>query len=139
MAHAGGRPRLYDRAAFLPHVERLLRKSMPERLIAEYIGVPPSTLERWLGTDDEFACAAKMARAEGVEQALDAVRSQGHQWQAEAWRLERRFPEFFGRQDRAALELKDLAAKLGAELGLSAEESSRAVREAESIAAAAMQ
>jgi len=133
-----GRPYTIDRDAIRPQLIEDLRLGMPFRFVADGVNISEPTLVEWIQGDDELAIALKNAVTEGIRSRLKIVDAGGPQWTAAAWRLERRYPEHFGRQDRAALEVKDLAAKLGKELGLSAEESSRAVREAEAIAAEAM-
>ena len=83
-----------------------------------YAGIDKATLYRWLkagrkaksGIHREFCDAVEkaVARAEVRDVALIAKAAET-QWQAGAWRLERRFPERWGRaSDQAAARLAPL-------------------------------
>jgi transposase len=66
---------------------------------ARAAGVSAATLARWRTRDDEVA----QAEARGVVAMLDAIHkaatgAHGGTWQAAAWRLERRYPEVYGRR-----------------------------------------
>jgi transposase len=55
----------------------------------------------------DFAGAVKRAMAKAEENALEGIRTAGQYpqfWAANAWYLERKFPEKYGKRDRVALE-----------------------------------
>ncbi len=74
----------------------------------EYAGINKRTLFLWLqrglkadesGEDAEyyaFCTAVKRAKAYAVVEAVTYIRGHGEKWQADAWWLERRYPEEFG-------------------------------------------
>jgi len=81
---------------------------MPYEYAAARAGVSKETFYRWAKSDDprdeEFMIEVFGANAEMIFKALTCI-SKGEQgWQANAWKLERRFPKKFGRGvDRAAM------------------------------------
>lgn len=81
-------------------------------------GISKQTLYNWLSRaadeNEEDPIFAKFAAAVEEAQALAEVRdialigkAAETQWQAAAWRLERKFPERYGRRDRVELSGKD--------------------------------
>lgn len=101
---------------------------------AQYAGIHKDTLYHWMqlahdedanGPHRQFSDAIKAALAqsevEGVARITSAAREN---WQAMAWRLERRFPDRWGRNDRVRvdanvrLETKDDLLAEGTALGL---------------------
>jgi transposase len=95
-----------------------LRAGCYKATAAEYAGIGVSTLHRWLETgeaDDEsgrqsdyrdFWEAVKKADAEFQMRALlqiDQAARDGS-WQAAAWRLERKYPQLWGRKQRVEEE-----------------------------------
>lgn len=116
--------------------ERLLvaiRKGLYPETACALAGICKQTLHNWLTKGRrfpqhgnpywEFALDFESALAESEErdiEVIDAARTE--HWQAAAWKLERRHPERWGRQDRKAIEtevqaeldlaLDKLAAKL---------------------------
>lgn len=83
---------------------------------AAYAGITYTTLRRWiLMADDpdapphfaEFKRDLEKARADAEVEALAHIRLAGKsgQWQADAWFLERSFPEDWGRRDTNRVEL----------------------------------
>lgn len=83
-------------------VERIItaiRMGATQRLAASYAGVDEDTIIRWRKVYPEFADAFKTAEGEAsvgwlrkIEEAAD-----GGAWQAAAWKLERRYPDEYGR------------------------------------------
>lgn len=72
-------------------------------------GVHPSTVRNWMragarskqGCYTEFLAAIKKAEGLAHAQGLARLRSHGGKsWQADAWFLERRWPDLWGRKDR---------------------------------------
>jgi hypothetical protein len=77
-----------------------IRLGATYKLACDYAGIDVSTLHDWVNTKPEFSTAIKDAEGKGalgwlakIEQAA----SDGN-WQAAAWKLERRYPEMYGRQ-----------------------------------------
>lgn len=99
-------------------------------------GIHKDTLYAWLksGANDEspehvaFSDSVQKALAEAEVTAVERINAAGaEQWQALAWRLERRFPDRWGRRDRVEntvnLNVQDKAqlAAEGQALGLTPE------------------
>jgi len=85
-------------------VERIItaiRMGATQRLAASYAGVDEETIIRWRKVHLEFLDAFKTAEGEAsvgwlrkIEEAAD-----GGAWQAAAWKLERRYPDEYGRHN----------------------------------------
>ena len=137
MAHAGGRPRTLDREALLPQLKEAFALGMPERFAADLVGIAQPTLHAWAEGDDDIAIALKNARAAGIRARLRAVKNGREGWTGSAWMLERRYSEYWGRQDRTpALDrdaIQRIVAEMRAESGMSEEEAQAAVEAAMSI------
>lgn len=83
---------------------------------AAFAGVSESTLHNWLkrganeakGRHHDLAAAVEkaMADAEARDVALISKAAADGTWQAAAWRLERRFPDRWGRRDRLDATVK---------------------------------
>lgn len=80
---------------------------------AAYAGVPKNTLHDWLrrgakekrGIYHEFSVLVEKALAEAeMRDVLIIGKAAEENWQAAAWRLERKFPDRWGRKDRHAVE-----------------------------------
>lgn len=77
---------------------------------ASFAGIDESTLHRWLkrgarerkGARHDLAMAVDKATADSETLAVARISKEGSEgsWQAEAWLLERRFPERWGRRER---------------------------------------
>jgi len=83
-------------------VERILqavRVGSTDEHAAEYGGVDGSTFYRWLNSKSEFCDAVTRAKAEARTQSLARIRKAGADgdWRADAWFLERRYPQDYGR------------------------------------------
>ena len=68
-------------------------------LAAKYGGVTYETLNQWRKTKPQFSEAVKEAEgraAVGWLAKIEQAANQGH-WQAAAWKLERRYPQEYGR------------------------------------------
>ncbi len=84
------------------HAKRLLdalRMGATDGLACAYAGISVDTLARWRAADAEFAEALTRARGElaiGLLAKIEAAAA--HDWRAAAWKLERRYPEEYGRQ-----------------------------------------
>lgn len=72
------------------------------RLACSYAGIDHATFYRWLEKDATLATAVKEAEGAAVVgwlAKIEKAASEGN-WQAAAWKLERRYPEDFGRRER---------------------------------------
>jgi len=81
---------------------------------AAYGGISKDTLYRWLrqgsraksGIYREFSDAVEKAMAEAeVRDVAIIAKAAEEQWQAAAWRLERKYPDRWGRKDKLSAEL----------------------------------
>ncbi len=68
-------------------------------LAAQYGGIDGSTFYRWMTTKNEFRDAVKGAEALGAMKWLAKIEQAASDgtWQAAAWKLERRYPQSYGR------------------------------------------
>lgn len=73
-----------------------------------YAGISQDTFERWRAQHTEFAEAIKKAEGKAVVgwlAKIEKAASEGN-WQAVAWKLERRYHEHFGRRDKVNQRLE---------------------------------
>lgn len=72
-----------------------------------YAGISQDTFERWRAKHAEFAEAIKNAEGKAVVGWLDKIEKAAAEgnWQAVAWKLERRYHEHFGRRDKQRVEI----------------------------------
>jgi transposase len=77
-----------------------IRLGATYQLACDYAGITRETFYQWLNNKPDFSDAVKDAEGKGalgwlakIEQAA----SDGN-WQAAAWKLERRYPQMYGRQ-----------------------------------------
>ena len=101
---------------------------------AAYGGVHYDTFHAWRREFSEFSEAIKAAEARAAVGWLDKIEraaSEGN-WQAAAWKLERRYPEAWGRREKVELSTRRAAERIAAEQGLDPDE---LIRQAERIAA----
>ncbi len=134
--------------AVLEDVRRLLPTTLYLETVADYIGITRMSIHNWLRRGSleckrltrnrrakpkeseaiylEFFYAYKKALAEGeIYDAGIIKKAASEQWQAAAWRLERRFPKRWGKKDNSKVEL---TGKVQAEVvGLSNEQRASAV------------
>jgi transposase len=107
----------------------LLRRGNYIETAAACSGIHKDTFYHWMkrgarGDKAYVAFAEAVHRAMAESEAMDLAiiqRASTTQWQAAAWRLERRFPEKYGRRDASKIDAKvtvDVGAKgaLGAKL-----------------------
>ena len=97
-----GRPAKEFPAELIARILRQAEIGMPQRLIAQGIGVTEGCFSKWLATKEEFRRVFQSARIRGVEAKIAGIEksiSGGkdgyHDWKADAWILSRMFPEEF--------------------------------------------
>lgn len=81
---------------------RAARVGMPRRRVALAAGIHHDTLYEWLKTKPDFSAALEKAEASGEETRLHRIEQAAKkgEWQADAWWLERRYPDEWGRRER---------------------------------------
>jgi hypothetical protein len=132
-----GRPRILT-PEVLEQVRHLLPVVLYLETVGDFLGVERTTWRKWLkrGAKEarrlrnprskpkaaeaiylEFFHTYKKGLAEGEMYDLTIIRkASAGQWQAAAWRLERRFPERWGRKDRHDVNVKNVERAIEAEL-----------------------
>lgn len=84
-----------------------IKRGATYKLAAQYGGITYKTFNEWIkqGEDElegefcEFCNAIKKAEGEAAFKWLGVIEAAGKEsWQAMAWKLERRYPEDYGRQ-----------------------------------------
>lgn len=111
-------------------------------LACQYAGISYETFRRWMNTGEDAKTGQFRAFYEAVKEAegravvgwlakIEQAASAGN-WQAAAWKLERRYPSEFGRKDRIDIthSVREYANRLANELGLDPDD---VVAEAEAI------
>lgn len=107
-------------------VTQALALGATRAMACHYVGIHPSTFCDWMNTNGEFSEAVKKAEAAAgltwlarIEQAA----SDGS-WQAAAWKLERRYPDEFGRrlEQKVSINAQSVADQIAAEYGINAAE-----------------
>ena len=94
----------------IKHIEYVVSLGMPQKMAAFYVGIDPTTLVAWRhqGEQDielqkdsmysKLVIRIKKAIALSMKDRLENIRkAEKESWQCSAWILERRFPEFFGK------------------------------------------
>ena len=77
-----------------------LRMGATYELACGYAGISKDTFDRWRATDAAFAAQVKEAEGAAAVGWLAKIEKAANEgtWQAAAWKLERRYPEQYGRQ-----------------------------------------
>ena len=109
---AGGRP-----TKLTPEVQKQICDAIEAgnyiETAAAYAGINKDTLYRWLrdgarakkGKKKNFSDAVQKALAKSEMRDVYIIgKAAENQWQAAAWRLERKFPDRWGRKDKQRLE-----------------------------------
>lgn len=130
-----------------------LQKGATRRAASAAAGISHDSLERWQKRDAAFAALVEKAELSCAVESIERIRAAGAggalleetvttttkrdgsivvverrrysagEWTADAWFLERKYPEDWGRRDRVALEDAHRAAEeVAAELGVPVEE-----------------
>jgi hypothetical protein len=92
-------------------ITQAIRLGATYRLACDYAGISEETFAQWRNTKPEFSEAVKAAEGEGaikwlalIDRAANGITDkdgnlvQAPSWQAAAWKLERRYPQMYGRQ-----------------------------------------
>ena len=116
-----GRPSSYPTLA-QPIIDAM-RLGLSRSQAAEACGVTHATVERWCEQFEEFDLAVKGAREAGILARLKRIDVAGQvpeRWQANAWMLERSYPDRFALVNRVQLDarvvvenLRTIAGQLG--------------------------
>jgi transposase len=87
---------------------KALRLGSTRERAAAYAGIHRATFYRSMHADATLRDAVEKAEADFVVSNLQGIdeAAQGGHWQARAWKLERRFPDEFGRRDRIHLTVE---------------------------------
>ncbi len=77
-----------------------LRMGATYELACNYAGISADTFQRWRASDAAFAAQIKEAEGAAAVGWLAKIEKAANDnvWQAAAWKLERRYPEQYGRQ-----------------------------------------
>lgn len=116
-------------------VEQAIRLGSTYRLAALYAGISETTFQDWMRTKPAFSARVKEAEGAASVQWLAKIEkaaSDGN-WQAAAWKLERRYPHEYGRKVQEVdvrLTIEQEARRLAQEFGL---DESEVVQEALAI------
>lgn len=89
-----------------------------------YAGIAYITFVRWRDMDDDFAAMIELAQGKaqvGWLAKIEKAATDGN-WQAAAWKLERRYPDEYGRRDRLDININREAQRVANELGISVED-----------------
>lgn len=72
-----------------------------------------------------FEKVTRTTAPDGTVKEVRETKKAAAEWQADAWHLERKYPDVYGRRDRVDVHLtviQELAAKVASELGMTADE-----------------
>lgn len=97
-----------------------IKLGAPYTHACNYAGISFETFSQWTKKYPELTEQLKEAEGAAVVQWLAKIEkaAQDGNWQAMAWKLERRYPEAFGRRDRTPVDVKQLDSDLERELAL---------------------
>ncbi len=87
-------------------LEEAIRLGLTYEQAADVAGVDVSTLRVWRSEEPALSAALERAASEGVQARLARIEAAAQQgsWQADAWWLERKHPQQWGRQERMQVE-----------------------------------
>lgn len=88
------------------HLAKLIAEGATYANACEIVGIDYGTLRRWMISDCKFCNAIKKAEAQGIHERVKRIAAAGRagNWQADAWYLERRRPQDWGRNTTLAPE-----------------------------------
>lgn len=125
-----GTPRRLTQEVHQRIIEHIDQGNYPE-VAAQLAGIPRRTFERWLhdgredleqGLEDSSVAAlardVERARAEVVARKVRRIQEAGEkQWQADAWWLERNFPDMYGGRFEAKIEQRSVSIQVSVPSG----------------------
>lgn len=90
--------RVVDRADAKDKIVQAVGVGATRTLACDYAGIDLDTLARWIKRDAELAERIKRAEGKAAIGWLAVIeKAATKQWQAAAWKLERRYPHDYGR------------------------------------------
>jgi len=82
-----------------------IRAGTPKEIAAQAIGITRTTFYRWMHNGNGFSDSIKKAESEAINLYVLRIQKAGeHSWQANAWVLERRYPELFAKKEIVKVE-----------------------------------
>jgi transposase len=113
-----GRPTKYTPETVQKILEAI-RLGSPYYQACNAAGVSHETFCEWRRIYPEFLEAVKEAEGSGVKKWLKVIEeaAANGNWQAAAWKLERRLPSEFGRRDRLPVDVSELDRQFEAAMG----------------------
>lgn len=95
-------------------------------MACQFASISFQTFSVWMNDKPEFSDAIKKAEATGALKWLARIEQAASDgsWQAAAWKLERRFPEEFGRriEQSVTVNTREVAMQMAAQIGVEPEE-----------------
>jgi transposase len=122
-----------------PQVEeaiiRALKAGSTRVAAAEYVGIDRTQLWRWMAQSATFRNAIMRAEAEAEVSCVGVIKKAANEgdWHAALAWLERRRYDEWGRKDRVTIDLRVLVDQIAAAEGLTDEEQSAVLAEAERL------
>src|SRR5438105_1339231 len=112
-----GRPTKYT-PEIVEKITSAIAVGAPYAHACAYAGISQDTFARWRERYPDFADAVKSAEGRGVIGWLARIEQAAKEgnWQAAAWKLERRYPHDFGRRDRMPVDVSELDKQFEAEV-----------------------
>jgi|ERR1051325_2613736 hypothetical protein len=112
-----GRPTKYTPET-IDRLKTAIRLGAPYTHACSYAGIAFETLSQWLKKYPELSEQLKEAEGAAVIQWLARIEeaAKNGNWQAMAWKLERRYPHDFGRRDRMPVDVSELDRQFEAEV-----------------------
>lgn len=94
-----GRPTKYTPDT-VAKITKALKLGSTRRLACQYAGISEDTLANWLRDYSDFSDAVNKAEGDGSVEWLNRIEQAAKRgsWQAAAWKLERLYPNEYGRQ-----------------------------------------
>ena len=95
-----------------------IKLGAPYTHACNYAGISFETFSQWIKKYPELTEQLKEAEGAAVVQWLAKIEkaAQDGNWQAMAWKLERRYPEAFGRKDKVTIDVNQLDSDIEREL-----------------------
>lgn len=115
----GGRPTKYV-PEIIEKVLNAIAVGAPFTHACNYAGISFETFNEWRKQYSEFSESVKEAEGKAVVGWLARIEqaAKDGNWTAAAWKLERRYPETFGRRDKVTVDVKQLDSDIERELAI---------------------